>query len=323
MARAPLYLASWGTIRLFASDIHTDNGRTQVVHDLASGDQHPVQDRGLRVKRARVSLLFDEFQGAEEPAVAFARFKAAVDAGRRLVFTHPLEEQSYIASVGEFEHQIDGSNVITATAEFIAEEDVESVSPSGAAASGVAGELSVLQTSHALDEELRALDIETSTRTSLDPLSDEEVREFLADPSCPVTDDARASVTSWTTGESVATRQVLVDAARISEKIAALIEINQLEFDLALWPAFRASILLGESVRSAAISVTSETPSVFVMRIETTTALLPLAARIYGGAAAQDRARQIAALNDISTPAWLHPGDYVMPTRSSSERAGR
>jgi hypothetical protein len=50
-------------------------------------------------------------------------------------------------------------------------------------------------------------------------------------------------------------------------------------------------------------------------------ALLPLAARVYGGADAIDRARQIEALNDIATPGWLVPGDYLMPTRTSAQLA--
>jgi hypothetical protein len=126
--------------------------------------------------------------------------------------------------------------------------------------------------------------------------------------------DARVSVSAWNTGD-VPTRRVLIDSARISNNIATMIEVGGFELDLALWDAFRAAIMLGDSVRKAAIAATSSTPSVFTMRIQQPTALLPLCARVYGGASAQERARQIVLLNDISTPGWLPPGDYLVPTR--------
>ena len=126
--------------------------------------------------------------------------------------------------------------------------------------------------------------------------------------------DARVAVAVWSDGD-ISTRQILIDAARISNNIAVMIEVGGFESDLALWPAFRSVIMLGESIRAAAIAATSETPAVFVMRIIQPTALLPLAARIYGGASAAERARQITELNDISTPGWIPPGDYLMPIR--------
>lgn len=127
--------------------------------------------------------------------------------------------------------------------------------------------------------------------------------------------DARASVASWTDEEETSTRKIGIDAARISESIANMIEIGELENDLALFPAFRSAIMLGEAVRSASIAATSETPTVFVMRVTRPIALLALAAKIYGGFEAQSRARQIAQLNDISTAGWLDPGDYLMPQK--------
>jgi hypothetical protein len=126
--------------------------------------------------------------------------------------------------------------------------------------------------------------------------------------------DVRHSVASWT-DEDVPIRKISIDATRLSDGIATMIEVGGFELDLQLWPAFRAAILLGESIRNAVISATSETPTVFVIRVQRSTALLSLAAKIYGGVDAQARARQIVSLNDISTPGWLDPGDYLMPTR--------
>lgn len=126
--------------------------------------------------------------------------------------------------------------------------------------------------------------------------------------------DARVSVAKWSQVD-VSTHDVLIDAARISANLSLLLEL--LQDDLSLWPAFRAAIMLGDSVRAAALAATSETPTVFTMRVRDKTALLPLAARLYGGAQATDRVRQIMSLNAISTPGWLDPGDYTMPTLGS------
>lgn len=126
--------------------------------------------------------------------------------------------------------------------------------------------------------------------------------------------DARVSVARWSQVD-ITTHDVLIDAARISANLGLLLEV--LQDDLSLWPAFRAAIMLGDSVRDAALAATSETPTVFTMRVRDRTALLPLAARLYGGAQASDRVRQILSLNAIATPGWLEPGDYTMPTPGS------
>jgi hypothetical protein len=141
--------------------------------------------------------------------------------------------------------------------------------------------------------------------------------EVAAGNFATVTIDARVAVTSWNEGD-VPNRKIVIDAARISDNIATMIEVGEFEGDLALWPVYRSAILLGDSVRQAVIAATAQAPALFVMRVLEPTALLPLAARVYGGAAATERARQIAEINDISTPGWLPPGDYRMPTRPAA-----
>ncbi len=288
---ADLSLASWGSIRMFAEEISTTAGRTKVVHNLSSGDQHPVQDRGLQEVRTRVRILFDEFPGAPAPDVAVRILQDAVNTGKSAIFTHPLIG-SYLAGVGDFTHTVDSSGVITGEAEFIPDDTPLSVAPATALSPGVDVATSVSQAADNLDAELVAVGISTE-----------------------VTGDARETAERWDADPDLPARQIANDTARISTGVAELIEVNGLEDDILLWPSFRAAIMLGEAVRAAAVAVASETPAVFLMRVTTPTALLPLAARVYGGADAVERARQILELNDIATPGWLPPGDYVMPTR--------
>lgn len=316
---AELFKASWGKIQLFAAKIQAENSRTQVVHDLTSGDVHPTQDRGRRALRTRVDLVFDEFPGQPSPLAAALKLKAAVDDGARAVFMHPLEPTPYLASVGDFQYEMDEHGVISGTAEFIAEDAVPEVTPASASTSGVSGEASVGQAADDLDVELEAAGL-----TGTPPLTKEKVAALISDPEKPLpalalTDDARISVGRWQSLDSKI-RQVMIDTARISDTIASTIDGNGLEHDLQLWPTLSAAVALGDALRGAATAATTEVPSLFVMRITERTALLPLAARVYGGSNAQERARQIAELNDIQSPGWLDPGDYLMPTRPPGGR---
>jgi cell division septum initiation protein DivIVA len=403
----------WGKIRMFVGEVHTDSGRTQVVHELSSGDEHPVQDRGLRIRRTRVKIQFDDFPGQLSPVDAALALERAKNTGQTAIFQHPLLGR-YLASIGEYNSTIDESSVVSAEAEFIQEAPDIAVTPTGAASSGTSGEASVTAAASTLDNALAktgqlkmsaatltaiasplaggptllasianargTLDLTVATASALatgiassaqaaaDSLSAEastiigtpstvgfafggaqasltalglsaaDAARQLAQrvPSQPgnasvtlataasaeastgnfaaTTIDARVSIAAWNNGD-VPTRQIMIDAARISNNIAVMIDVGGLELDLALWPAFKAAIMLGDAVRDAAIAATSDTPAVFTMRVVERTALLPLAARIYGGAQAQDRAAQIATLNDIPTPAWLPPGDYLLPVR--------
>lgn len=401
---ATLSSASWGRIRLFCEKITTDGSRTQVVHDLSSGDVHPVQDRGRRARRVRCKLQFDDFPGAPSPREAADAMEAAVSSGATAMFQHPTLGR-FLASIGEFMSSIDEHSVISADAEFIQEDADQAVSPTGAASSGTSGESSVAAASTSLDTELSnvgKLKMSGATLSSLLPLAGSTNLSFglnvdvsiaitasvdvsvdasasitaavsasvaasasatatatasatasatvsatasatafasvsasadasaalsaaaTADASaglfCAVSIDARVSVSTWASGD-VSTRQILIDASRISDNIATMIDLGGFESDLQLWPAFRTAIMLGDAVRNAAIAATSESPSTFTMRVLAPVALLPLAARVYGGADAIDRMRQIQTLNDIATPGWLVPGDYLMPTRTSAQRA--
>lgn len=128
--------------------------------------------------------------------------------------------------------------------------------------------------------------------------------------------DARASAAVWGQGADI--RRIIADVARLAQSVGDMIDSGGFEDDIALWPAFRAAILLGDAVVSAAVAATADASSLFIMRVREPTALLPLAARVYGGREAQDRADEIMRLNDISTPGWMPPGDYLMPARPSS-----
>ncbi len=296
-----LYQITWGRFTLWCSAVSTENSRTVIVHEVASGDIHPLQDQGLGPIRTRCSLIFDDMTGETVPPIQrFREFKrAAVDVGGTALFTHPIDGR-FVARVGQFSYEIDDDGNVSAAAEFIKDAELTAVMPAGAGVAGVTGAGSVSAAAAELDTALEDIDIESD-----------------------IAADAVAAQDAWTAGEEqVSTRQILVDAARLSNDIAALIADEGLEDDLAKYEAYHAAIMLGEAVRAAALAATAETSSVFVVHLVKPTSLLALCASLYGGAEAEDRARQIEALNDIRRAAWLDVGvDYLCPTKSVDAKA--
>jgi hypothetical protein len=392
-----LFLCTWGDIQLFADTIDWEGGNTQVIHNRASGDEHPVQPRGEQIKTTTAQLLFDDFEGAQETGIqAFRRFQATIK--ERRIFTHPMIG-SYYARIGSFRPTMDANSVIRASCEIIPDGQVQVVSPAGIGTSSMTGETSVTAAADRVasaqaelgvgfpPQRLDKLDFSKSVEASVnasfsvdlsvnasvsanlsasasasasvsaaasataiasaqasayafagvyvaalaaaDATAVVEVSGMAsagafayAYASAAVAADARATVAAWADAEDLQPGRVSTDVARLSDSIATMIELGNLERELQLFPAFRSAIMLGDSIRAAAAAATVETPTLFVMRVQTPTALIPLAARIYGGYEAQDRARQISSLNDVRTPGWLEPGDYLMPARPSASPVG-
>jgi hypothetical protein len=295
-----LYDVTWGSVRLWCTSIATSAGRTQVVHELAEGDDHPVQDRGLAVRRDTCALLFVEMpREATSPAVRFRRFQEQVKAGESLIFVHPFDG-SHTANVEAFDYTLDeDGNLDGVTCVFVKSSPVAGPTPAGAGTNAAAGEDAVTARAEELDDELEAVGLESDLGSN-----------------------SIAAVESWADPTVVPTRQVLVDVASLSDQLAAFIELERLEYDLKLWASFKATILLGNAIRAAALAALAETPRVTAIRIGAPISVLALCVRIYGGAEAELRVRQILALNDIRTPGWISAGTIIMvPVPSKSRRA--
>lgn len=301
MAIGPLFDCTWGRVRLWCSEITTSHGRTQVVHELAEGDDHVVQDRGLAVRRVRCELLFVEMPRETTTALErLQQFVDQVDTGERLLFVHPFEG-SYYVNVEAFDYTIDeDTEVATASASFVKSADADSPQQAGSSTAAAAGSDAV---------EARA----------------EEFNSALADTGIEsaVADDAVASQAAWLEADEVSSRQVLVDVAGFSDALGAFIEDERLEHDLSLFEVYRSSILLGASMRNAALAALASTPKLTSVRIGAPVSLLALCVSIYGGAEAEQRVRQILELNDIRTPGWMTAGITItipVPARNGPMR---
>lgn len=293
-----LFTVAWGRMTLWCAAVSTSRPRRLVVHRMSGGDEHPVDDRGLDELRTRVSVLFDDFDGvATTPLARFRELEAAHELGTEAMFTHPIKG-SFLAKIGDFSYDIVGDygTPQNVSCEFIPVDTVETVSPAGAGTSGSVGEGAVNAAADELDAAFEAAGIELDE---------------------PPTDIGRAAAESWIEGETVPTRQVVVDTADISDRLGKLIDEQGLEDDLALWDVYRATIMFGNATRNAAIAATSEVPAVFTLRVRHVVAILPLMAKIYGGAEAEERARQVEEMNDIKTPGWFGPGDLLLPVKTA------
>lgn len=297
-----IFPITWGSITLWASNIQTDNGRRQIVHELTSGNRHPVQDLGLRPRRVTMDLLFDEFPvESETPKTRFLILKTEVDAGTKAVYTHPVDG-GFLAVVGDFTYNIDAnSNYSNVRIEFIADEEIDIVQDAGVGTSSYAG----------------AGDVEAAASAHRLALSDADLEYFTSD-GLTIADLSSAVAQEWEAATEVATRAILIDTSNIGNEIATMITSMALEDDLRLFNCYQSTIMLGAAVRNAAIAATSETPSVFPLRVQTSTSLLALCARTYGGDQAEMRARQVAELNDVRFGGWLEPGEYLFPSKSAS-----
>lgn len=281
---------TWGNVRLWCARLDTDNSRTIVVHELADGDEHPTQDRGLAPRRVTCDLLFVEMPRESTPPLErFLAFKAQVDEGEPLVFQHPLGE-AYYARIEGFTYALDeDGNLESCSATFIRAYDVDDPIPAGTGTSSSAGTSLLTARADEFAEELEAVGIDSSIGV-----------------------DAVAYQDAWADADEVPTRDVMVNTAEISARLVSLIEDEGLEDDLALFGAYRATIMLGAAARAAALSALSETPRVTAIRVGRPVSLLALARSIYGGAEAEDRARQILSLNDIRHPGWIEEGTILM-----------
>lgn len=285
---ADFYRSSFGDLPLWISRIYTDKSRSQVIHELSAGDDYVVQDRGQAPLKSRVTILFDWMNGDDlAPLDRLRKFTALVDDKPRM-FTHPVEG-TFLARVGAWNYDVDASGVISGEAELIRVGDVAAVSPAGAGGIPAAGDGAVAAAADALDLEL----------------------EGIGQPSV-LPQQAAAAVDGWAAQGTPNPRDVLTQTGSLTQRLGD--QAAGFESDLNDWAAFKATLLLAESVRAAAESATADTASTFVVKIGSTIALRALIASIYGADEADRRYEQAMQLNDIANPAWIEPGtELVLP----------
>lgn len=277
---------SWGGIRLWWESVETEDGRDLIRQPYSTGNTADVRDRGdVPSKPVRCSLLFDDFVGestsAEERLQDLLLMKAK---GKAQLFVHPIYG-TYRAYIGALTHRIDSHGVITADAEFIADEDVGEV--------------------FAVDPLGTSIDVAVDT---VDMRSAELSAELdAAELESDMPGEASAIGNAIDSAESA--RAVLVSVSSMSDRLWDEIDALQLAFDVATWPALKAYVMLGEAVRAAGDAALGDDAGAFMtVRIDAATSLRRLVTDIYGANEADDRYTEARELNDIRTPGSIPPG---------------
>lgn len=287
MADAPnLYLSSFGGLRLWISKLSTNKSRDIVVHDLTAGDDHVVQDRGRALLHARATVLFDYMDGDDiAPLDRLRKLTAMVDDNARM-FAHPAEG-SYLARVGPFNYEVDENSNITAEIEFFQVAPVAPVAAASAGAILAPGDGTVATAADDMTNELAELGITS-----------------------PIPAQASAASDSWATSDgALSPRNVTTTTGSLTSDLGD--QADELEGDIGAWQAFKATVILAESIRMAASAATAQTAQTFALRIGAPIALRALLVSVYPADQADDAFDAAMAINDIAAPAWIEIGTVL------------
>ena len=297
MAGSTLTRAYYGDVALYVESFSDVGGRDQVEHDPSSGDAYELQDRGPRLARTRLTVLFFWVPTeAEDHLTRYARFKKLVDAGAPQVFVHPNPAHgSYRARVGEFDPEGSSETIeIRVSVEMIQDGPASFISAAGAGDVQVATPEAVELQVDVTNAELEVAGLESDV---------------------PVEVETAAS--SWFDADEINPRQVLADAslqvARINNEIKRL----ELATHLERWPVYRAFVVLRATLLDTAQGATALTSRNRELYVKATTPLRVICARELGAADSEENARQVRLLNP-DVPAIVPAGTTLkLPVREA------
>jgi hypothetical protein len=291
-----LMAAQWGGIPLMIEDFDSDGGRDVVVQSPTRGNRHTLQDRGTRLLRTSTRIAFYD-QPDLEPFTDRARaFLALAAKEETQVFVHPIHG-SYRAKATDVSHSASAdARAIMVSCVFLADEEPQSVSTVGAGVSPFAG-----------PEEVGAAAAQADAALTDQGLTSDAPASCLA------------TVTAWSQAETLDSRQVYLEVASLTDTINADIDSFEMLTDLDRWELYKAYIGLSSAVVRAAEASTSESDRVFDLDVIAPVPLRTLCAQVYGGAAAEDRSRQVAQINRLRTPGLVPAGTRLkMPSGGAS-----
>lgn len=295
MPNPGFYRASYGNVRLWISRLSTTQGRTLVVHEMSAGADHVIQDRGPSVVVARGTLLFDYMVGdLLSPVERLNELKALVD-GDSHTLTHPTVG-SYTAMIGPFEESTDESGTISADVEFTATQRTTTVISAGAASIPASGEGAVNAAVLAMSDELGELGIDDGG----------------------LADSASVAVDAWASSVDLSPREVFAQVGTLTDQLGD--QSSMLEDDIETWEAFKRTLLLADSIRSAAEAMIADGDGTSIFRVGAPIALRALLASEYGAVDADRYYNSVMAGNDIATPGLLEPG-YILQLPNPPPRA--
>lgn len=287
-----LYESSFGGVRLWMTALQTPIGRNVVIHAPTSGDEYGADDRGRQHGVSTVTLVFDYELSDEPPRDRYARLMAQVD-GEPRIFVHPLLPTVPRARMGEMTLTINEQDHVEVEAQIIPVGNIDRMPSLTASSLAAAGAARATVAANAAAAEY--------ARIERDPAAIEA---------------AKARAEEWGAGDATA-RDVITGLGETSSNLGA--EAEALDDDIELWPAFLATVALGDAIRTAAQSALTDGGKRFALRVGESIGLRVLMAKIYGAENANE-AYDLAMLeNDIADPSSLPPGlSLSLPQRPAA-----
>lgn len=292
---AVFFTADYGGVPILISQIETERGRDLAVLSPEQGDDHSFEDKGRRVRRASCEILFVDQPGLDAYTDRYDRFLALAESETPQVFTHPLD--------GSYRARVEGLSVsaasdalaIRVSCTFVRDTPPSSVVGVAPGTTPAAGVEAVATAADAVSAELEQLGLASDVPSAV-----------------------AAGVTSWDETEDLDSAQVFIEVATLAGAIDAMIDALDLARDLDRWTAYKAAILMRDTLARAAESYTSEVDQIVDLYVDVGRPVIAIAAEVYGGELAQERAAQIVKLNRIRTPGRVQPGTTLKIPRPST-----
>jgi hypothetical protein len=297
VANGDFYEASYGGVRLWISQIQTDEGRSLIEHTPATGDEFALQDRGANNKIANVSLIFEaKMRGDKLTAIERLNLLRAEIDDKPRMFRHPILG-SYLARAGNFKHSAAAGISITGEMTIYPETNADTL-PQGESfgifGSGVG---SIAASAPA-------------AKTALDQVGFDS----------SIIDETEKTVESWTNGETVNTKQITEQSDSLKSRLREV--ASSLENDIELWESYTAVVQLIDDLSSTGDELTASSAASFAMRLGEPVAARALLASVYGADEAESKYDSFLAMNDVDNPLMLGANiPYLMPPKSPKERS--
>lgn len=300
-----LHECRYGGLRIDVLSLSDDVSRALAVHKYVRREGGDVEDLGGEPRTTRCRVLFFEHEGhadarAQNHIERFRAFVELVRKGKAQTFTHPITG-SYRARVGAFTFDADAErrDQIAVDVEFTEDTTEPAVFELGSGMPLLSGAEEVAAAADAADAEIAAAGLEPST----------------------VGGESISAAESWESDTEKTVREVNLELAGMSNKIAAELDRYEVATNVDRYPVMTSLQHLNYTLRKAAQAFTDRTPRLIEITVRAPVPLLTLCARTYGGDLASERFDDLMRLNDIHNPARIEAGTVLKAQAPDTPRA--
>lgn len=280
------FQCQYATLRLWVANFSTSVGNKLAIKEYSRGDLPDVRNQGNQINRTRVALQFDDmFDDDMPPDERLLALIALKDQKKPQTFVHPISGR-YLAEIEDFDYNVDASGTITATATFVATEEVGAV---------VVAPIGV------------SLEVDSDALNAASENLQAQLDDFEITSTIPT--DATALASKFSDAQRA--RDILVGVSQLSDRLWTEVADLKLDADIAMWPLLSSYVQLGEALRAAGVAATPQVDSLITVRIDGPMSLWSFVQQTYGASNAEARRQDLMSINDIPTPARIPSGTVL------------